>query len=71
MHKNVGFYKEEEIVLMLNEKKVCDLSNNARYIIRELFEHPEEEEIVFAQRLEEFIKPDFFISLGDQKHYVS
>ncbi|HOF53677.1 MAG TPA: hypothetical protein PLH17_02915 [Bacilli bacterium] len=71
MHKNVGFYKEEEIVLMLNEKKVCQLSNNAKYIIREIFEHPDEEAVVYAKRLDEFIKPDFYIRIGKNTHYIS
>jgi hypothetical protein len=56
---------------MLNEKKVCQLSNNAKYIIREIFEHPDEEAVVYAKRLDEFIKPDFYIRIGENTHYIS
>jgi len=71
MHKNIGFYKEEEMVIMLNTKKVEELSHNAKYIIREMFEHPVPDSIVYAERINDYIKPDFSVKIANEIHYIS
>ncbi len=71
MHKNIGIYKEEEMILLFNNKKIKDLSNNGRYIIKEIFGHVDQEQTIFCEPIEGYIKPDFVIKYKDETKYVS
>ncbi|MFA5421911.1 MAG: hypothetical protein WC344_03885 [Bacilli bacterium] len=71
MHKNIGIRKEEDLILLLNSKTFGQLSNNGKYIIREIFNHICETSIIKCEKVEEFIKPDFRISVDNVIHYVS
>ena len=71
MEKNVGLFNEEEMVLLLNEHKFKDLSNNAKYIITEMFGHVNDEEMIHAQKIEGSFKPDFFVEVNGIRKNVS
>ena len=71
MHENIGILKEKEIVNALNNKKIKELSNNSKYIVKELFGIVDENEIVYASLIDGFKKPDFVITLQNESHYIS
>ena len=71
MHKNIGFYKEEGMIRLLNGKKVKDLSNNAKHFVQEMFGHLDPEEVVHAELVGDYMKPDFSVTVGEETHYVS
>ena len=71
MHKNPGLRKEEEIVLTLNNKKVKDLSNNFKYLLREMFGPLDEDEVIYSNLVGGFQKPDFYIEYKFRRLFVS
>ena len=71
MHKNIGFYKEDEMVLLFDNKKFCELSNNGKYCAKELFGHLKDEDTFKSEKVPDFIKPDFSISCNGETHYIS
>ena len=71
MHKNIGFFKEEEMVLLLNGKTYDELSNNGKHLIREMFGHVEGNALIQAELVGDYMKPDFSVTCGEETHYVS
>ncbi len=71
MHTNIGFYNEVEMIMMFNNKKFSELSNNGKYIIREIYGHPHDDDIIHARKVEEFIKPDFIVEMNGVEHFIS
>lgn len=71
MHINKGIYEEEEMVLLFNNKKLSDLSNNAKHFAKEMFGHLDGEKTFISQRVGDYMKPDFSVSYGDETHFVS
>ena len=70
-HENTGNYNEKYMVKSLNGIKVKNLSNNLRFLIRELFGTVDEEEIIEAGLVDGYIKPDIYIKCSDLKVYIS
>ena len=62
MPTNHGLLREEEMVYEINNKKVCELSNNIRHMFQVLYGVLDDNEIVTAKLTEERMKPDFIIS---------
>lgn len=71
MHKNPGLRKEEEIVKALDGKKIKEINNNLRYILREIFGLLDEEQVVHSNLVGGFQKPDFYIEYNLQRKFVS
>ena len=71
MHKNPGLRKEEELILHLNGRKVGEISRNTKYLLREMFEHLDDDETIICEKVVDFIKPDFYITYKNKTHYVS
>lgn len=71
MSINDGFLKEDEIVFYLDNRKVKDLSNNLKQLLRALFGIVDDEEIVKCEKTIDFIKPDIVITYKGVKKYVS
>ena len=69
MPLNDGILKEEEVVFELNNKKICDLSNNLHSFIRSLYGVLSEESKIYCFRSKkETEKTDFVIDyLGNKK----
>ena len=71
MPTNEGFFKEDEMVYRLNGTKIKDLSNNLRNFIHAMFGVIDDEEIVYAEKLDNFIKPDFKVTYKNESRYIS
>lgn len=71
MKTNIGIFREEEMILELNNTKVKDLSRNLYHLCQDLFGHLNDEDIVYCAHIDGFIKPDFSIRINDEVHYVS
>ena len=71
MHENNGFVNEKEFVFRLDGKRVGDLSNNLKYMIREIFGVYDDEEIVHSGLIDNYQKPDIFIEFRGLKKYIS
>ena len=70
MPTNNGFFKEDEMVYRLNNKYV-DLSNNLKNLINALFGVVDENTTIKSEKIDGFIKPDFYIDCNGHKKYVS
>lgn len=71
MHKNIGFFKEEELIIGFNYKSIGELTNNGKHVIKEIFGHINDNNKIKCTAVEDYQKPDFCISIGEEKHYVS
>ena len=71
MHKNPGIRKEEELVQALDGKKVKDINNNLKYVLREMFDHLDDNEIVRSNLVGGFQKPDLYIEYKLHRIFVS
>ena len=70
--KNPGIRKEAEIVFLLNGKKFKEItSNNWRFHLSNMFGHIGDDEMIIARQIEGSQKPDFFIEIAGERHYVS
>lgn len=70
-HINPGLRKEEEIVLELDNKKVKDLKQNFKYLLREMFGPLDEEETIHSNLVGGFQKPDFYIEYKFRRLFIS
>lgn len=68
---NDGALKEKEMIYSLNNKKVKELSNNARELLRRLFGKLDDELMVRCYKVDEAFKTDFVISYNGQQKNVS
>jgi hypothetical protein len=71
MSLNEGLLKEDEMVYYLNNKKVKDLSNNLKQLLRVLYGVIDDDEIIKCKKTSDFIKPDIIITYKDKNKYVS
>lgn len=71
MLTNTGIVLEHEMVLALNNKKYCELSNNLKHFVKSLFGPQKDDVIVHASRTEISMKPDIFVEIDGVKKYVS
>ncbi len=67
----LGEFKERELANALNEKKYKELDNNCKYIVKRIFNFVDDDEIIHAYKIEEFIKPDICIEYKKEKRYIS
>ena len=70
-HINPGLRKEEEIVLALDNKRVDELKQNFRYLLREMFGPLDDNEVVHANLVGGYQKPDFYIEYKYRRIFVS
>lgn len=69
MKDNIGNFKELEMINALNGKKIKDLNQNLKFMVKEIFGVVDEEETIKAESIDKFIKPDFSITYkGITKH---
>lgn len=71
MGSNKGFFKEDEMVYRLDQKKIKELDHNLYHLMQELFGHLDDDEIITSYRIDGFRKPDFVIIYKGQTRYVS
>lgn len=65
--------KQEEYLTVdeLNKKRVGDLNNNLREIIHFIFPNANDDQIISCDICNRYSKPDFYISIADEKKYIS
>lgn len=71
MPTNQGLLKEEEMVSAINDKKVCELTNNLRHMFQVLYGVLDDNEIVNASLTDGSVKPDFFVTYKGIKKGIS
>lgn len=71
MHIDTGTYVEQELIRAINNKKFKELSNNCKYIVREIFPFPDDESMVYCVHAADYTKPDIIITMNGESHYVS
>jgi len=71
MYSNVGLIREDEMIICLNQRRYCDLSNNLQHFMQELFGLIPEDSFIQCERIMGFIKPDFKITCNGISHNVS
>lgn len=68
---NDGNLKEQEVIYELNNKKICDLSNNMRNLIRSLFGVLDDNYLIKCYKVDDCNKTDFVIEYDNKKRFVS
>ena len=71
MHKNIGFFKEEEMILQFNGKHFCELTNNSKHFAKEMFGHLKDVDTFICEKVEDYVKPDFKVTCNGETHFVS
>lgn len=71
MKDNVGLLKEKELVLALNDKQICDLNQNLKFMVKEIFGFVDEKQKLKCELIDGYIKPDFSITYNGITKYVS
>ena len=71
MPLNDGDLKELEVIHELNNKKISNLSNNMRNLIRNLFGVLDDEQIIKCYKVDDAYKTDFVIEYDGRKRNVS
>jgi hypothetical protein len=71
MHQNPGFVNEKEFIFRLNGHKVGDLSNNLKYIVKEVYGFYKDDEVVYAGLVDNYQKPDIYIEFRGIRKYIS
>ena len=66
-----GFAAEESMISALNNKKVKELNNNLRLMLRQLYGYLDENEIVKCEKSKGYYKPDFIITCNGIKKFIS
>ena len=66
-----GTFEENEMIALLNKKTFDELNNNAKYFVKQLFGPIEPNQIIYAEKVDGFIKPDFMVRCNDEKCYIS
>lgn len=76
--KNNGFYgytngitNEKEIENALDGKTFGSLSEHLQNVVHKMFHHIEDGDIIHAERIPGFPKPDLKITVNDESHYLS
>ena len=71
MSTNKGFFKEEEMALRLNQKRVGDLNRNIVSFLELLFGPLEQDKMFQCVTTEGSVKPDVVLTYDGRKRYVS
>ena len=71
MYQFDGILKEQEMIYALNNKKISELSNNLRNLLRTLYGVLDDNEIVTCEKVDDAFKTDFVITYKGVKHNVS
>lgn len=71
MIDNIGLFKEEEMALLFDQKRVKELSNNSRMIIKNMFGHVDENDLINCERVQGSMKPDLKFTINGETHYLS
>ena len=62
MYQYEGILKEQEMIYALNNKKISELSNNLRNLLRTLYGVLDDNEIVTCEKVDDAFKTDFVIT---------
>lgn len=68
---NDGNLKEQEVIFALNNRKVSDLSNNMKNLIKALFGVVDDRLTVKCYKVDDSFKTDFVVEYDDRKRNVS
>ncbi len=71
MYKNLGFIKEEEFPMHLNGRKYIDLNKNLKFMIRNLFDHVNDNDLITCRLVEGSQKADFEVIINGEVKRVS
>lgn len=69
--QNRGQFKEDQMLVFLNNKKFKELSPNLHNMVEALFGVVDPDEMVYCEHGIERTKPDIVITIGQRKKYVS
>lgn len=68
---NVGLFKEEQMVVSLNNKLFSELSGYLRLFITKLYGIIQENDLIKAEIVPDYQKPDFCVTVNEVTHYIS
>jgi len=68
---NDGILVEDEILTGLNKKRVCEISNNLKFLLRNLYGPLEDDEFVTCSKTDDSYKVDLIIDYKGKKKNVS
>ncbi len=71
MHKNRGLLNEDKMIKLINGKTIDEMNKNIIFFLEEMYGLVEKDIEFHAQKIEGFIKPDFFIEYLGELHFVS
>lgn len=71
MRLNNGTSEEKELVALLNQKRYSDLSNNGKRIVKQLFGPVDDDQVVFAELVNGYMKPDIVVKCNEEQRYIS
>ena len=71
MAYNHGEQKEKIISDKINKKLFKNLDGNSKMIVSTIFPHVKPNDMLISGIVEEYIKPDIYIALNDETHYIS
>ena len=67
----IGFVAENSMINALNDKRVKDLNENLKNMLKKLYGNLDDEEIVKCEKKLGYYKPDFVITYQEKKKYIS
>lgn len=68
---NDGLLVEDEILAGLNNKRVCDINNNLRFLLRSLYGALDDEEIISCRKTDDSFKVDLVITYKNEEKAIS
>lgn len=71
MSKNDGLYVEDSILVNLNGKKVSEVSNNLRFMLKAIYGALDDEAFIKCSKTDDAFKPDLVIEINGVTKYVS
>lgn len=71
MSYNSGEQKETIISRNINNKLFKNLDNNSKVIVSTIFPNVKPEDTLISGIVEDYIKPDIYITLNGETHYIS
>lgn len=71
MRLNNGTFEEREMIASLNNKRFEELGNNTKMLVKQLFGPMDPNQVIYAEKIDGFIKPDFVVRTNNEQCYVS
>ena len=66
-----GIQNEKEIMEALDGKSFKELSDHLKKVVQTMFRDIKDDDVIHAEKVPGFAKPDLKISVNDEKHYLS